>query len=66
MTYNTRLTCGCWVESSEEGIDAVWDDYDRECNPALAYGIICEQHLKLYKARRIEYGTETSGNSSTI
>ena len=66
MTYNTRLTCGCWVESTDDGIDAVWDEFTRECEPCLAYGTLCEQHLKLYKARKIEYGTSTSGDSSSV
>ena len=44
-----RLSCGC--PSQHGGIPAEWPETDREGNPAVAYGVICERHWHEYGAR---------------
>jgi hypothetical protein len=44
------LSCGC--KSKYFGIQAEWDVDDREGNPAVAYGVICERHWHELGARR--------------
>lgn len=47
-----RLSCGC--PSQHGGIPAEWPETDREGNPAVAYGVICERHWHEYGARHQE------------
>ena len=44
-----RLSCGC--PSQHGGILAEWPETDREGNPAVAYGVVCEKHWHEYEAR---------------
>lgn len=50
----TTLTCGCIENSLTQGIFASWEIETRECEPAVAYGMICENHLKQYNGKRVE------------
>jgi hypothetical protein len=52
------LTCGCKVESQGWGIFCEWDTETRECNPAIAYGVLCAKHYHEYNARPTEYEKE--------
>jgi hypothetical protein len=49
MTAGFTLSCGC--PSQHGGIPAEWPETDREGNPAVAYGVVCEQHWHEYGAR---------------
>jgi hypothetical protein len=44
-----RLSCGC--PSQHGGILAEWPETDREGNPAVVYGVVCEKHWHEYEAR---------------
>ncbi len=44
-----KLSCGC--PSQYGGIPAEWATTDREGNPAIAYGVICEKHWHEYDAQ---------------
>jgi hypothetical protein len=44
-----RLSCGC--PSQHGGIPAEWPETDREGNPAVAYGVVCERHWHEYGAK---------------
>jgi hypothetical protein len=43
------LSCGC--PSQYGGAPAEWPKTDREGNPAVAYGVVCERHWHEYEAR---------------
>jgi hypothetical protein len=51
MTY--ILTCGC--ESQYGGFPSEWDSESRECEPAIAYGCLCDKHFGEYEARPAQY-----------
>lgn len=51
MTY--ILTCGC--ESQYGGFPSEWETETRECEPAVAYGCLCERHYAEYDARPAQY-----------
>lgn len=51
MTY--ILTCGC--KSEYGGFPCEWDSETRECEPAVAYGSLCEKHYAEYGARPAQY-----------
>ena len=70
-----RLSCGC--PSHYGGIPAEWPEADREGNPVVAYGVICERHWHEYGARhpseqepigsmkvRLDMGVDISFNRS--
>ena len=44
------LTCGCTTEL-KYGIFCEWDTETRECEPAVAYGVLCAKHYLEYEAR---------------
>jgi hypothetical protein len=46
---NWRLSCGCL--SQYGGIPAEWPSKDREGNPAVEYGVVCERHWHEYGAK---------------
>lgn len=46
------LTCGC--KSETHGIFCEWDTETRECDPAIAYGVLCAEHYMAYEARPTE------------
>jgi hypothetical protein len=48
------LTCGCKRESERCGIFCEWDTETRECEPAIAYGVLCARHYFEYQARPTE------------
>jgi hypothetical protein len=50
------LTCGCRVDDG--GIACEWDTETRECEPAVAYGVLCEQHYAEWDARPVEQEAE--------
>ena len=50
-TREMILTCGCKVEHSNFGIFCEWDTETRECEPAIAYGVLCTKHYREYEAR---------------
>ena len=52
----TILTCGC--SSKYGGFPSEWDTETRECEPAIAYGCLCEQHYEEYNARPAQYKIE--------
>ena len=45
------LTCGCEVAHQNFGIFCEWDTETRECEPAIAYGLLCTKHYREYEAR---------------
>jgi len=47
-TQPFTLSCGC--PSQYGGVPAQWPDTDREGNPAVAHGVICERHWHEYRA----------------
>jgi hypothetical protein len=47
-TQPFTLSCGC--PSQYGGIPAQWPVTDREGNPAVAHGVICERHWHEYRA----------------
>ena len=51
MTY--ILTCGC--ESQYGGFPSEWDAETKECEPAIAYGCLCDKHFAEYDARPAQY-----------
>ena len=48
------LTCGCKVDHPDFGIFCEWDTETRECEPAIAYGVLCSKHYLEYEARPTE------------
>jgi len=51
------LSCGCRIDSHNEGILAKWQEEVCEYNgytTAIVYGIICEEHFKSYNAKTWE------------
>ena len=51
---SVTLSCGCTVESQDFGIFCEWDAYSRECEEAIAYGVLCSKHYHEYEARPTE------------
>lgn len=58
LAKEITLTCGCKVEHSDFGIFCEWDTETRECEPAIAYGVLCAKHYHGYKARPTEEAQE--------
>ena len=57
------LTCGCEVKNSNFGIFCEWDTETRECEPAIAYGVLCTKHYHEYEARPTEEEQEKNENT---
>jgi hypothetical protein len=51
MTY--ILTCGC--ESQYGGFPSEWNCESKECQPAIAYGCLCDKHFGEYDARPAQF-----------
>jgi hypothetical protein len=62
------LTCGCRSDDIDNGILCEWDTETRQCEPAIACGVLCSKHYVSYEARPIEkdkHGMEVSTTTST-
>lgn len=57
------LTCGCEVAHQNFGIFCEWDTETRECEPAIAYGVLCAKHYREYEARPTEEEQEKNENT---
>jgi hypothetical protein len=50
MREQSKFTLSCGCPSQYGGIPAQWPVTDREGNPAVAHGVICERHWHEYRA----------------